>query len=159
MSIALPSSIPERLRRLLRRCLERDPKQRLRDIGDARIEISELLSGVTESVAITSTTPTGPLWRRAIAFAGVALAGAVLGGAGVWLAERSTVARPRVLRLVITAPGAAALSINNAYRHVAITPDGSRSCLHGHSAFSRASCSPGASIVSQSIDAHSSGRC
>ena len=28
--------VPERLRPLLRRCLERDPRQRLRDIGDAR---------------------------------------------------------------------------------------------------------------------------
>lgn len=31
------------IRRLLRRCLEKDPKQRLRDIGDARIEIGEML--------------------------------------------------------------------------------------------------------------------
>src|SRR6516164_9324631 len=36
---ALTSSTPERLRRVLRRCLERDPKQRLRDIGDARLEL------------------------------------------------------------------------------------------------------------------------
>ena len=27
------------MRRLLRRCLEKDPRQRLRDIGDARLEI------------------------------------------------------------------------------------------------------------------------
>ena len=33
----LPESTPRRLRRLLERCLERDPKQRLRDIGEARI--------------------------------------------------------------------------------------------------------------------------
>ena len=123
---ALGISIPLSLRRLLSRCLAKDPKERLQAIGDARIEISELLSGVTESVAITPITLAGPLWRRAIGFAGVALACAALGGAAVWLAERSTVARPRVLRLAITAPGAAALSINNVSRHVAITPDGSR---------------------------------
>jgi Tol biopolymer transport system component len=34
---ALPSSTPEALRRLLRRCLDRDPRTRLRDIGEARI--------------------------------------------------------------------------------------------------------------------------
>jgi serine/threonine protein kinase len=34
---ALPSSTPPRLRELIARCLERDPKRRLRDIGDARV--------------------------------------------------------------------------------------------------------------------------
>ena len=36
---ALPSSTPEPIRRLLRRCLAKDAKQRVRDIGDARIEL------------------------------------------------------------------------------------------------------------------------
>ena len=36
---ALPGSTPARIRELLRRCLERDRKQRLRDIGEARIVI------------------------------------------------------------------------------------------------------------------------
>ncbi len=35
----LPSVTPARVRALLRRCLERDPRQRLHDIADARIEI------------------------------------------------------------------------------------------------------------------------
>jgi serine/threonine protein kinase len=36
---ALPPSTPANIKRLLRHCLEKDPKRRLRDIGDARIEI------------------------------------------------------------------------------------------------------------------------
>ena len=36
---ALPAAIPEPIRRLLRRCLDKDPKNRLRDIGDWRIEL------------------------------------------------------------------------------------------------------------------------
>src|SRR5678815_3246071 len=39
---ALPSTTPAVLRRLLRRCLTKDPKQRLRDIGDVRIEIDAI---------------------------------------------------------------------------------------------------------------------
>jgi len=42
---ALPKSTPNSLRHLLRRCLSKDPKQRLRDIGDARIAIAEILQG------------------------------------------------------------------------------------------------------------------
>ena len=38
-----PTQTPPTIRRLLRRCLEKDPKHRLRDIGDARLEIEEAL--------------------------------------------------------------------------------------------------------------------
>ena len=39
---ALPAATPAPIRRLLLRCLAKDPKQRLRDIGDARIEIDAI---------------------------------------------------------------------------------------------------------------------
>ena len=38
---ALPASTPSAVRRLIARCLERDVKQRLRDIGEARIVLSD----------------------------------------------------------------------------------------------------------------------
>ena len=34
---ALPAAVPASVRHLLRRCLDKDPKRRLRDIGDARV--------------------------------------------------------------------------------------------------------------------------
>jgi Tol biopolymer transport system component len=37
----LPAAVPDGIRRLLRRCLERDPKRRLHHMADARIEIEE----------------------------------------------------------------------------------------------------------------------
>jgi Tol biopolymer transport system component len=50
---ALPADTPEAVRTLLRRCLERDPKQRLRDIGEARILLnsSDALRGSAPVVA------------------------------------------------------------------------------------------------------------
>ena len=39
----LPSNTPPPLRRLLARCLERDPSKRLRDIGDARFDLEAAL--------------------------------------------------------------------------------------------------------------------
>jgi len=39
---ALPASCPPRIRELLRRCLQKDPTRRLRDIGDARLELEML---------------------------------------------------------------------------------------------------------------------
>jgi len=44
----LPASTPARLGELVRRCLERDPRKRLRDIGDARIVLEELRDGTGE---------------------------------------------------------------------------------------------------------------
>jgi serine/threonine protein kinase len=40
---ALPASMPLRIVELLRRCLKKDPRERLRDIGDARIELEDAL--------------------------------------------------------------------------------------------------------------------
>src|SRR4051812_15019059 len=40
---ALPASTPPALRRLLQRCLEKDPQRRLHAIADARIEIDDVL--------------------------------------------------------------------------------------------------------------------
>ena len=52
---ALPAQTPARLRDLLRRCLEKDARKRLRDIGDARLELDELLAaGVTSSGSLVA---------------------------------------------------------------------------------------------------------
>jgi serine/threonine-protein kinase len=46
----LPQSTPANIQVLLRRCLEKDPRRRLRDIGDASIEINEAMSSLTVTV-------------------------------------------------------------------------------------------------------------
>ncbi|MEK7405129.1 MAG: protein kinase, partial [Acidobacteriota bacterium] len=52
----LPATTPPAIRRLLRRCLERDRKNRLQDIGDARLEIDEALEGKAEPAAAPRRT-------------------------------------------------------------------------------------------------------
>jgi eukaryotic-like serine/threonine-protein kinase len=47
---ALPA-MPQALRRLLARCLTKDPKSRLRDIGEARIQIEQLIAGSSDEIA------------------------------------------------------------------------------------------------------------
>jgi serine/threonine-protein kinase len=49
---ALPTLTPMGLRRLLARCLKKDPKARMRDIGEARLQIEDLISGATEDSAV-----------------------------------------------------------------------------------------------------------
>ena len=50
----LPAAIPAGVSRLLRRCLEKDPKRRLRDMGDARLELDDARSQAGERAAATS---------------------------------------------------------------------------------------------------------
>jgi serine/threonine protein kinase len=53
---ALPATTPASVRRLLRRCLEKDRKRRLSDFGDARLEIDEAASGAAESASPASSS-------------------------------------------------------------------------------------------------------
>jgi len=64
---ALPAGTPPAARRLLERCLERDPKRRLRDMGDAWIEVDAAASG-TAPVSAPPPAAT-PLWRKALPWA------------------------------------------------------------------------------------------
>jgi serine/threonine-protein kinase len=61
-----PSATPMRLRLLVQRCLQKDPKQRLQAIGDGRIALDEALSGAPESI-FTGTAPISvPFGQRAL---------------------------------------------------------------------------------------------
>jgi serine/threonine-protein kinase len=80
----LPKSTPPRLRELLERCLEKDPKRRLRDIGDARLTLEEIKSGRHATTDAAAPVTAAASRRRTVGIAASALlAGALLGGL-VW---------------------------------------------------------------------------
>jgi eukaryotic-like serine/threonine-protein kinase len=83
---ALPPDTPPGVQRLIRRCLQKDVRQRLQAIGDARIAIEEMLAGeaaelVSEVAKGEATHGRRPLLRPALpwvlAVAGVATAAAL----------------------------------------------------------------------------------
>jgi serine/threonine protein kinase/Tol biopolymer transport system component len=105
---ALPADTPPAIHQLLRRCLQKDKRQRLQDIGDARIELRECLSGTSMSWSGTSFAPAAPArparpsrsrWNWAVVgtAAGIAL------GFAVATFTRTSV-EPPVMRVSITAP-------------------------------------------------------
>jgi serine/threonine-protein kinase len=121
----LPADTPVSIRRLLRRCLEKDRKRRLSDAADARLEIEDALDAPSDAASMPATGSRSS-WRRGalIAAAALVVGGAAAGGA-VWVATRPGPAR--VTRTTIPTSGATALWIApNAPRSLAITPDGSR---------------------------------
>jgi len=84
---ALPKNTPPALVRLLRRCLEKDPKRRLRDIGEARIVLDDIRSGVADAPATTESGAPPQHWLKRY---GGWIATAVLAVALVAMMTRST---------------------------------------------------------------------
>jgi serine/threonine protein kinase len=62
----LPAGTPLRARVLLQRCLQKDPKQRLRDIGDARISLDETISGAPLEALTPGEVAAASGWRAAL---------------------------------------------------------------------------------------------
>jgi serine/threonine protein kinase/Tol biopolymer transport system component len=71
---ALPASTPVSVRLLLRRCLDKDPKRRLRDIGEARVALEssfETPAPLTKAATSVSTSRARQIWMPAFAIAAV----------------------------------------------------------------------------------------
>ena len=101
----LPAATPPALRRLIERCLNKDPKQRLQSIGEARI----ILSGPMQAESASQTTPAqaaapsrSPLGYAAWAVAGVLLAALA---ALAFVHFRETPPTQQSLRFQIPPPG------------------------------------------------------
>jgi serine/threonine protein kinase len=126
----LPPDTPAGVRRLIRRCLDKDPRRRWHHLGDARVEIDEALSSSDSSVAesaaredprVHAAMRSAQTWRW-LAMALFAI-GAV-GGAVAWTAGRAAPSTPGpVVRFDLASDsGLGVLSRAG----LAISPDGTR---------------------------------
>jgi serine/threonine-protein kinase len=119
---ALPAAMPAALRRLLTRCLRKDPKERLRDIGDARVQLEDLISG-TESEPPTDATPSRLSWRRVSEIVLAICVGALITGGVVWKMKSSTATAAPVTRWLLPL-GEGQQFTNSARKVLAVSPDG-----------------------------------
>jgi len=120
----LPAATPPALRKLIERCLERDPKLRLRDIGEARIALQ---SRDVVAPAPVSTTPGSAGPRTAVLGAMAAALVALAGAAGFLLASRTaspaaSAAAPFAAQIVPTPVDAFAFGAS--VRLLTFAPDG-----------------------------------
>lgn len=121
----LPKETPPALRKLVKRCLERDLKRRVQSMGEVRIGIEDILSGAaTEEVrVIAQPVPAKTSWIPwAVAAVGIAAAF----GLGVLYFTRApqTAAAP-AMRFALDAPPGVALTANRqAGTTAVVSPDG-----------------------------------
>jgi serine/threonine protein kinase len=119
---------PVPIRTLLRRCLDRDPKTRLRDIGEARVAIAKYLSDPKSGTEIPQQPKARGPW---IGWAAAAILGvaAVLG----WIRTRPETAGAPAMDLAFTiAPAAGSLpSVGDLFATPEISPDGSAVIFYG----------------------------
>ena len=97
----VPESVPSRIRELIEDCLEKAPDKRLRDIGNAQIQINRALKEPATKLATGVATAVQPGQQRWAL--GVALVlGAVVAGLAVWLLIQPSSPDQTSNRFVIT---------------------------------------------------------
>jgi len=135
---ALPAQVPPRLRELVGRCLERDPKRRLRDIGDARWLLTDGLRSepapATTSAARDAPAVAPPSSWLGLPARGWALVAALAFAAAavaLWKSSdtaKAPIAAARPLRATIPLPDGLELDGVGA-PEIALSPDGSTLAL------------------------------
>jgi Tol biopolymer transport system component len=83
---AVPELTPASIRKLLKRCLDKNSKRRLQAIGEARVAIEETLSGDAETPALAGGVTREQPLRKSAWLIGLAwlIAGALLAGIAAW---------------------------------------------------------------------------
>jgi Tol biopolymer transport system component len=124
---ALPSTTPHAIRRLLKRCLEKDPKRRLRDIGEALLVIDDVRTGRVLDEPAAVGAPSVPKARfigpRAVAVVVVLLAAVAAGAAALTRMLAPSAPAPPVRKFLLDVTAGDSLG---APERPQLSPDGRR---------------------------------
>jgi serine/threonine-protein kinase len=124
---ALPDVVPGNVRMLLQRCLQKDRKQRLRDIGEAWVVLDGALAGDFSVVGV-SPVPPQPAWRRSLPWLIIA---SLFTALVVPRLLTSRVEQP-VIRLTLSIPESQALTAGaNPMMPMDISADGTKIVFEG----------------------------
>jgi hypothetical protein len=131
----LPPETPRAVRRLIERCLRKDPRGRLRDVGDARTELEEAIRAPRDDGAPAEAVPSRQPRSAVLPWAIVAVLAAALAGVVAWRSGDGGGEVP-LRRFSIDVPWQAAPNWTDFI--VAISPSGSHvayNCRDGNQVF------------------------
>ena len=129
----LPEATPPTMQTLLRHCLRKDPRQRLQDATDVRIQIEDALTAPSaDATKAAAAKGIRALRRRWLAFAlSFAVLGAAVAGLAVWQWRPAPASPPLpVSRFSITLPEGQRLAAAN-LPPLAFSPDGTHLAYAG----------------------------
>lgn len=122
---ALPAATPAKIRDLLQRCLRKDSQHRLRDIGDARIEIEEALAAPAAKERSAPGNGVGARWKGVLLWGVPVLLLAAVTSVAIWNRKSSALrASAPVSRIAIALPPGQPLVGLEMDTSVALSPDG-----------------------------------
>ncbi len=117
---ALPPGLPASVTAVIKGCLQRDRKQRVRDIGDVALVLNGGFDPIAASVAATVEQS---LWRRALPVAAAAILAALATGVAAWVSWPTP--EPRlVTRFEYAAPDGLGFFTVQQRPLLTISPDG-----------------------------------
>ncbi len=116
---------PKSILALVRRCLQKDPEDRLHDIADARIEIAEALSSLSENGFEEEADSRPRSFGSHLPWALAGLMTLIVLGMAVWGNRAADPVRPPIRRFVLRLPTNTPLSLGHG-DSLAISPDGMR---------------------------------
>ena len=124
----LPTDLPPGLATYLRRCLEKEPSQRIQAIGDMRLA----MEGAFEAAAQQHELDVGPsVWHRPASLAARVLVLVAAVSFATWYLKPIPAGTADVTRVSITLPATAPFGTASASRDLAVSPDGTRLAYAG----------------------------
>ena len=127
----LPKNLPPVLGTFLRGCLQKNPKKRVRDIGD----VSLAMEGAFEARVSAPSEPTAAsqlqVWQRPIPAIGIVMIAVLVTGLTIWTATRPEPGD--LIRFTIVPPDTAPLGFAGPHQDLAISPDGTQIAYQGPS--------------------------
>ena len=124
---SIGNDVPAHIRAVVRQCLVKDPKERLRDIGDVRLAMKGTFETTVSAAAEAVVSPRLQVWQRPLAAIAVPLFLVAVTGLAVWSLTRPPPPAPEPLvQFVLLTPPGGALRLVGFESEVAISPDGTR---------------------------------
>ena len=81
---SIGSHVPAHIRSVVRQCLVKDPKERLRDIGDVRLAMKGTFETAASAPSAPVVVPQLQVWQRPLAALGIVVTAVLVSGLAVW---------------------------------------------------------------------------
>ena len=120
----LPDDTPPRVSTLLRRCVEKEPKERVHDVADVRLAMAGAFETTGSATSESIPAPMLRIWQRPVGFAVAVLVALAVGGVATWSLTRHKPPPPDLITRFPIPLGANQTFSFPALPIVAISPDG-----------------------------------